>query len=121
MGTFGGACLIFPRVTLLGVKHEDGRVTWAPDASFKFQGSDGLMLIKCTPFALAMGLTTEGSLAESAMNPGAASPPRPRYLQRSEDIRRMNEEVKRNDEMARMRPEVQLRSSTSCIPRRCCG
>lgn len=73
--TFGQACIIFARVTLLGLKQADGRVLWAPDSAMKIQGSDGVLLIGCTPSALAMGLINATSLAESNMFPtGAQSP-----------------------------------------------
>jgi hypothetical protein len=73
--TFGQACNIFARVTLLGLKHFGGKVTWAPQDDVKIKESDGVLLIGCTPFAMAMGMVTATSLQESDLLP--LPPPRP--------------------------------------------
>lgn len=65
--TFIDACKSSSKVTIVGLRHADGTVSWAPEPFHRIQGSDGVLLIKCTPFALAMGMTKESSLGESQL------------------------------------------------------
>lgn len=84
---FGEAWRAYAKITMVGLKHPDGYIVWAPHPETKIRGSDGVLLIQCTPFALAMGASDGASLAESMSAPrlstrildgtGRPSPPPP--------------------------------------------
>jgi len=67
--TFGDLASRYHKVTVLGLKNSNGRVLWAPAAYIRIHGSDEILLIECTPFAMAMGLSQESSLANSSLTP----------------------------------------------------
>lgn len=68
--TFGEACQTFSRVTALGIKEHDGMVIWGPAPEVTIKKTDGLLVMACTPFVLAMGLSSEAkSLAEVNLHP----------------------------------------------------
>lgn len=67
--TFGEVCGQYTKVTILGLQNAAGKVIWAPAPYIRLHSSDQIMLMECTPFALAMGLCQEGSLAASSLSP----------------------------------------------------
>jgi len=75
--TFGDVCSKYRRVTVLGLRNGASRVIWVPAAYIRVQASDDILLIECTPFALAMGLSKEASLAQSSLSPRSSPPTTP--------------------------------------------
>jgi len=63
---FGDVCNKYRsrRVTILGLRNESKKAFWAPAPYIKVHASDDILLIQTTPFALAMGLNKEASLAQ---------------------------------------------------------
>jgi len=60
--TFGDVCSTNATVTIIGLKFEDGKVAWAPANDIMIKSTDGVIAVKCTPFALAAGLASDRSL-----------------------------------------------------------
>lgn len=71
--TFGEVCGQYSKVTILGLKNNAGKAIWAPAPYIRLHSSDELLLIECTPFALAMGMANGASLAASSLS--SPSPP----------------------------------------------
>lgn len=61
--SFGEVCGQYSKVTILGIRNSAGTPIWAPAPYVKLHSTDELMLIGATPFALAVGLCQEESLA----------------------------------------------------------
>lgn len=83
--TFGDVCSKYRRITVLGLRNSSGTINWAPDHYIRIHASDDVLLIECTPFALAMGLAKEATLAESRMLPRTSPPSTPGSYARSPD------------------------------------
>jgi len=67
--TFGDISEKYTKVTMFALKKADGRVMWAPASYVRIESSDAILLIACTPFAMAMGLGRDASLSESSLIP----------------------------------------------------
>jgi len=72
---FGDICTRYRRVTILGLRNSAGRVIWAPAPYIRVHASDDILLMECTPYALAMGLSKESSLAQSSLSPRSSMTP----------------------------------------------
>jgi len=66
---FGDTCAKYQRITMLAIKKSDGRMMWAPAPLVTLQSSDDILLIACTPFAMAMGMGKDSPLSTSALIP----------------------------------------------------
>jgi len=77
--TFGEVCGQYSKVTILGLKNNAGKAIWAPAPYIRLHSSDELLLIECTPFALAMGMANGASLAASSLSPPSPLPPPPQF------------------------------------------
>jgi len=88
--TFGEVCGQYNKVTILGLQNAAGKVIWAPAPYIRLHSSDQIMLIECTPFAIAMGLVKEGSLAQSSLSPRSSAGLLTPGVQREQDMRDMN-------------------------------
>jgi len=71
---FGDVAEKHQKVTMLALKNAEGRVLWAPAPYIRLHSSDEILLIDCTPFAMAMGLTRDASLSASALTPSSTPP-----------------------------------------------
>jgi len=112
--TFGEVCSQYSKVTILGLKNNTGKAIWAPAPYIRLHSSDELLLIECTPFALAMGMANGASLAASSLSPPSLSAPSPFSPHGAINEHRMNGE-RDMESMARQH------DNPDKINRRCCG
>jgi len=71
---FGDITAKHQKVTMLALKSSEGRVMWAPAPYVRLNSSDAILLIDCTPFAMAMGLANDASLSASSLTPSSTPP-----------------------------------------------
>jgi len=102
--TFGEVCSQYSKVTILGLRNAAGKAIWAPAPYIRLHSSDQIMLIECTPFALAMGLANGASLAQSSMSPPKTPPGYDHRMNRGHDT-----------------PFQDLNNMPDKVNRRCCG
>lgn len=94
--TFGEVCSQYSKVTILGLKNNVGKAIWAPAPYIRLHSSDELLLIECTPFALAMGMANGASLAASSLSPPSPPPFSPHSAMNEHRMNREEAMAKQN-------------------------